>query len=91
VALQVEPFESVTGTRGWILGGTESRNKGQYVEVEPLVLVDDGQWHETTVDVRKLKTAAPELKYLRRFMFLCYWKEDKGQEFWFDDFSIGPE
>jgi hypothetical protein len=33
----------------------------------------------------------PDLQHLRQLMLWCNWREDKGQELWFDDFAILPE
>ncbi len=91
VAICVEPFEGVPGPRGWVLGGTDARIVGDYVEVSGPRLIDDDQWHEATVDLRAIREATPETVYLRRFMFLCNWREDEGQQFRYDDFAILPE
>lgn len=91
VAPCVEAFEGVTGPRGWVLGGTDSRVAGGYEEVEGPRLIDDDRWHEAMVDLRAIRAATPEARYLRRFMFLCNWREDQGQRFRYDDFAILPE
>ncbi|MGD9496881.1 MAG: right-handed parallel beta-helix repeat-containing protein [Armatimonadota bacterium] len=91
VGICVEPFEGVPGPRGWIVGGTDTRVIGGYTEVEGPRLIDDDRWHEVTVDLRAIRSATPDVVYLRRFMFLCNWREDQGQQFWFDDFAILPE
>ncbi|MGI5818839.1 MAG: right-handed parallel beta-helix repeat-containing protein [Armatimonadota bacterium] len=91
VALYVEAFEGTPGPGGWVLGGTEARNVEGYLEVEGPTLIDDNQWHEAEVDLRAIRDATPEARYLRRFMFRCNWREDNGQQFRFDDFSILPE
>ena len=91
VALCVEPFPAPGRSRGFILGGTETRSAGGYVDLGEYTLQDDGQWHQVTLDVRKVREADPELEHLGRFMFYTAWQEDRGQEFWFDDFMILPE
>jgi len=91
VAPCVEAFEGVTGPRGWVLGGTDSRVTGGYEEVEGPRFTDDDRWHEATVDLRAIRAVTPDARYLRRFMFLCNWREDQGQQFRYDDFAILPE
>lgn len=91
VAPCVESFAAPSVPRGWVLGGTEARSTGGYVEAAGPRLIDDDQWHEATVDLRAVRDATPGTKYLYRFMFLCNWKEDKAQQFWFDDFEIAAE
>lgn len=91
VGLCAETFESAPSPRGWILGGTSTRIRSGYPDLNLVTLEDDDQWHEATVDLRKLKAGTPELRYLWRFMFQCDWKEDRHQEFWFDDFAIQPQ
>ena len=90
VALCVEPFTAPGRPRGFILAGTPTRSTGGYSDVGGYTLHDDGQWHEITLDVREARQADPELRYLCRFMFYTDWREDRGQEFWFDDFAILP-
>ncbi len=90
VAIEVTPFAAPERPGGFILGGTESRpTRGEVLDVYPLI--DDGQWHTITIDVRDAREAYPELEHLRQFMFYTDWREDEGQEFWFDNFSIMPE
>jgi hypothetical protein len=89
VALCVETFEGVT-PRGWVLGGTDAKDLGGYTEAPGPRLIDDNQWHEAEVDLRAIRTVNPEAHYLRRFMFLCNWREDAGQEFRYDDFAVLP-
>ncbi len=91
VALCVEAFEGAPGPRGWVLGGTDARDNGGYEQIEGPRLIDDDQWHEATVDLRAIRAATPDARYLRRFMFLCNWREDRGQQFRYDDFAILPE
>lgn len=91
VALCVEQFDGAPGPRGWVLGGTDARNAADYTEVEGPRLIDDDQWHEATVDLRAIRDATPEARYLRRFMFLCNWREGRGQQFRYDNFAILPD
>ena len=91
VAVVVEPFTAPDVPRGFVLGGTETRTNEPYVNLDAYTLVDDGNWHEITMDVRRVREAHPDLRYLRMFMFYTNWREDRGQEFWFDDCFILPE
>jgi hypothetical protein len=75
---------------GFVLGGTQQR-VARHEDLDAFTLIDDGQWHEVTVDVRVAREAYPDLRYLRQSMFFLYWTEDHGQEMWFDDFAILPE
>ena len=90
VALVVEPFEAPGRPRGFILGGTENRTNEPYIDLDAYSLVDDGEWHEIEMDLRRVREAHPELDHLYRFMFYTRWDEDEDQEFWFDDFYILP-
>ncbi len=90
VAIEVTPFSAPGVPGNFILGGTENRaTRGEVLDAYPLI--DDGQWHTITIDVRAVREAHPELQHLRQFMFYTNWQEDEGQEFWFDNFSILPE
>ena len=91
VAPCVEAFQGAPGPRGWVLGGTDARKIAGYEVVEGPRLIDDNQWHEAEIDLRAIRAATPDAKYLRRFMFLCNWSEDEGQQFRYDDFAILPE
>ena len=71
-------------------GGTPVRT-ARHEDLDAYTLIDDGQWHEITMDVRKAREVYPELRYLRQFMFYPGWTEDRAQEMWFDDFAILPE
>jgi len=75
---------------GFVLGGTPVRT-ARHEDLDAYTLIDDGQWHEITMDVRKAREVYPELRYLRQFMFYPGWTEDRAQEMWFDDFAILPE
>ncbi|MDY0167724.1 MAG: right-handed parallel beta-helix repeat-containing protein [Thermoguttaceae bacterium] len=91
VALAIEPFPAEGRPRGFVLGGTKSRSAAGYVDLGVYTLIDDGAWHEITLDVRKARESYENLKHLARFQFFTNWREDAGQEFWFDDFVISGE
>ncbi|MEA3402150.1 MAG: right-handed parallel beta-helix repeat-containing protein [Armatimonadota bacterium] len=87
VAIEVTTYGGPDQPGGFTLGGSASRHS-RHEDLDLYTLVDDGRWHEITVDVRTARQAYPELQYLRQFMFHTGWTEDRGQEFWFDDFAI---
>ena len=91
VALTVEPFPAPGRPRGFVLAGTSNRSVGSYADLGGETLCADGQWHRITLDVRAARQADPELRYLCRFLLFTDWREDRAQEFWFDDFVILPE
>ncbi len=88
--LQAFPAEAY-GEGGVIVGGTASRSAGGYPDLGLHELVDDGAWHEITVDARAIREAIDGVKYLRRFRFYTHRNAAEGQEFWFDEFAIAPE
>ena len=97
VAVEVNTFRTGLGFTtspdrpvGFVLGGTPGR-AARFTDLGAYTLIADGQWHEITMDVRKAREVYPELQYLRQFMFFLNWREDRGQEMWFDDFAILPE
>lgn len=90
IAIEVNTFRGSKQPGGFILGGTDARPErkdglGTYR------LVDDGQWHDITIDVRAARKACPELTHLHQFRLRTDWQEDRGQEFWLDDFAMLPE
>ena len=90
VGIEIRQFPAPERPAGFTLGGTATRAT-RAPDVDGYALIDDGQWHEITVDVRRAREVYPELQHLRQFMFYCNWREDQGQEFWLDDFTILPE
>ncbi|MFP3903697.1 MAG: PKD domain-containing protein, partial [Armatimonadota bacterium] len=90
VALELNTFGGPDQPGGFTLGGTPAR-AGRHDDLGTYTLVDDGQWHDITIDVRQARQAHPQLQYLRQFLLRTAWQEDQGQEFWFDDFAILPE
>ncbi|NLJ36039.1 MAG: hypothetical protein GX358_07410 [candidate division WS1 bacterium] len=90
VAVEVTPFAAAGVPGGFTLGGTEER-PSRYEDLGICELVADGQWHTISLDVRRVREICPELRYLRQFMFYTNWREDAGQEMWFDEFAILPE
>ena len=41
--------------------------------------------------MRQVWEVHPDLQHLRQFLFYTNWREDEGQQFWFDNFYILPE
>ena len=91
VSLAVTPFRAEGMPSGWVLARSEAGNTGGYIDLEGPQLIDDGAWHEVTLDLRAIREATPEVAYLYQAMFYCNWGEDEGQEFWFDNFQVLPE
>ncbi|MGD8238935.1 MAG: right-handed parallel beta-helix repeat-containing protein [Armatimonadota bacterium] len=87
--LQAFPSEEY-GEGGVIVGGTASRAAGSYPDLDMHKLVDDGAWHEATIDARAIREVIKGVKYLRRFRFYTHNNAAQGHEFWFDDFRIVP-
>ena len=52
--------------------------------------MDDGQWHTATLDARAVVKDRLPITHLSKFQFRIDWKEDQGQQFWFDNFAILP-
>ncbi|MFO7946471.1 MAG: PKD domain-containing protein [Armatimonadota bacterium] len=73
-----------------LIGGTESHKSGAYEDTDEYRLTDDGQWHEITLDVRSVRHVHEDLRFIRGFRFYTAENATKGQEFWFDDFSVLP-
>jgi hypothetical protein len=93
VGLCVEPFAAPKLPRRVLLGGTAARSKADSRvgrDTGTLALIDDGAWHTATVDVRAVREAIPNLRYLRVVQFHCYWPRASTYEFRFDDFAILP-
>ena len=77
------------------LGGTKSFDpKGQwgsFTDLKKIKLIDDGQWHTVTVDVRAIREKFPHVKMLSRLQFWAPAANGKiGDHYWIDDFSIHP-
>ncbi len=88
VAVCVTPFEAPGRAAGFVLGGTSGCSRAGYAYLDACNLVDDGGWHEITVDVRRVREVEPEVRLLRRFMLWTDWQQDSGQQFWLDDLAI---
>ena len=91
LGIWLQPFPMIEyGDGVVIVGGTPSRESGPYPDTGTHCLVDDGEWHEATVDARDIRTQHPKVTHLRRFRFYTHQNGVGGQEYWFDDFAILP-
>lgn len=72
------------------IGGSPANSAGAYPDLDSYKLVDDGQWHDIEIDVRKIRQIVPDIKLLKVFGFSTNSKSLEGQKFWFDDFVIKP-
>jgi len=77
------------------LGGTPSLvTKSPYMTYENLKkieLIDDGEWHTVTVDVRAIREKFPHVKMLSVLHFWTPGVNGKiGDCYWIDDFAILP-
>lgn len=90
VGIELNTFGGPDQPAGYMLGGTATR-PSRADDLGAYTLIDDGQWHEITIDVRAVREAHPEQQYLRQFLLRTNWREDQEQEFWFDSFAILPE
>ncbi len=88
--LQAFPAEAY-GEGVVVVGGTPSRDCGPYPDTGTYTLLDDGHWHNTTLDARTIREQLKEVRYLRRFRFYTHQNVKEGQQFWFDEFAILPE
>ncbi|MHB8994424.1 MAG: right-handed parallel beta-helix repeat-containing protein [Armatimonadota bacterium] len=86
VRLDAFPTEK-RGYGAMYVGGSAGRSKNAN-DLGKVILIDDDQWHEATVDVRLIREVYPEVKLLRTFYFYTNGNGKKGQQFWFDDFRI---
>ncbi|MBQ7394618.1 MAG: hypothetical protein IJV89_09765 [Lentisphaeria bacterium] len=79
------------------LGGTgnfDPRNVygSTLINLNKIKLIDDGQWHTLTLDVRAIREKFPHVKMLSRLQFWTPGANGKiGDCYWIDDFSILPE
>ena len=79
-----------TAASAYTLAGSSTNGAVAGKNLAAGTLVDDGQWHTATLDVRAVRKDNPDITHLRGFQFWTLWKEDHGQQFWFDDFAILP-
>jgi hypothetical protein len=84
------PGPGQTGERSVVLAATAAVPPPPNPAFPPAALLDDGQWHEITLDARQLRTPFPDAKALYSFRFRSPTKFQRGQEFWFTHFAILP-
>jgi len=73
------------------VGGTETRKTGGGADLAEVELLDDDQWHVARLDARIIRKVYPDLTHLQAFQLYTHRNASKGQQFWIDDFVIGPE
>ena len=92
VGLWLDGFDTQEhGTGRVCVGGSPASNAGRYKNFKQCVLIDDDRWHTATIDARTVRKTLPHVKHLQAFSFYTNRNGHKGQEFWIDEFSIGPE
>ncbi len=91
VGIFLYAFASPEWGRGAVcVGGSPTHEVGGYPHVPRYELIDDGQWHEITVDVRTIREVYPKIKLLKMFRFYTLGNGKQGDQYWFDDFVILP-
>lgn len=92
VGIWLWAFKSSQVGRGMVcVGGTCSRDAAPYRDLARYELVDDGQWHQITLDARTIRQAYPGVKLLQAFRFYTSNNGKAGDQFWFDRFQIHVE
>ncbi len=91
VGLWLHAFPSAWVGQGAVcMGGSPTRDSGAYRDLDRYRLADDGEWHEVTIDARCIREVFPDVKLLQMFRFYTRGNGRKGQQYWFDAFSILP-
>jgi endonuclease/exonuclease/phosphatase family metal-dependent hydrolase len=74
----------------WLcLGGTLTSQCPSEKAQPELRLIDDGAWHEATLDVKAaVQSILPGVRSLREFQFFNAKNEHRGDQFWIDEFRI---
>ncbi|MDX9978755.1 MAG: right-handed parallel beta-helix repeat-containing protein [Lentisphaeria bacterium] len=72
------------------LGGTPARAVGSAPDLARYTLLDDGKWHEISLDARLIRETFPEVKLIKMFRFYTHRNGKHGDQFWFDNFRILP-
>ncbi|MBQ4337566.1 MAG: right-handed parallel beta-helix repeat-containing protein [Lentisphaeria bacterium] len=91
VGLNVRFFPKAGRPERVYLGGSPTYSHSSAPAVNAYSLIDDGQWHEITVDLRKALQFAPDTVIVKDFGFRTAGNGKPGQCFWFDEFEILPE
>ena len=91
VGIWLHPFEGArSGAPRVCIGGSPARAVGSARDLERHVLLDDGEWHEITIDARLVREAFADVRLLKMFRFYTQRNGKHGDQFWFDDFRILP-
>lgn len=91
VGMWLQPFPAEAYGEGVVIaGGTSSRDRGPYPDMDACALLDDGRWHIAELDARTIREHIEEVRHLRRFRFYTHGNAKEGQHFWFDEFAILP-
>ena len=90
VGLTVRFFTKADRPSRIYLGGSPAYSAGSFKKLDAYSLVDDGQWHELTVDLQKALQFAPDTVIIKDFGFRTEGNGKPGQCFWFDEFEILP-
>ena len=90
VGICLQEFPGEYGERMVMMGGSPSRANGPYPDMGDYALVDDGAWHDITVDLRTARRHLKDIKHPRRFRFYTHENATEGQAFRFDAFSVLP-
>lgn len=91
VGIYVDFFDRANGQQPphrLYIGGTANRATGTIPDRKLYPLIDDGAWHEITLDLRRLAATDPDKKMLRRFGFRTEGNAPSGATFQIDDFAI---
>jgi len=90
VGITVRFFDKADRPKRIYLGGSPAYTPGDHPHTSDYALVDDGEWHEITIDLRKALKFAPDTGYIRDFGFRTESNGKPGQWYWFDEFRICP-
>ncbi|MGQ9731959.1 MAG: hypothetical protein ACUVX8_11900, partial [Candidatus Zipacnadales bacterium] len=92
VAVWIHAFKSTNHGQGAVcMGGTATRDVGRYRDLGCLTLIDDDQWHEAEIDVRRIREVFPDVTLLQMLRFYTNGNGRHGHQYWFDYFRILPE
>jgi hypothetical protein len=72
VTVSVAPFEAPGRAGNFFLAATENQ-AARTGRLDGYTLIDDGQWHTLTMDVRRVREIEPDLQHLRQWTFTTPW------------------
>jgi hypothetical protein len=81
VVVQFSPF-SAPGRPGAFYLAATANQAARFGDLAGYTLVDDGQWREVTIDVRRIREVYPDLQHLRQFMFSTPWTSQPPPANW---------